>query len=284
MTAMRVPIPADDPRTEARIRAHYEVECALAQRLREAGKAERRTLYNSVYDDLYRLVPDHPLIRIATSPAARERQVLKLMRLLAPFIGPERTFLEIGPGDCLFAFAVAERAKLVYAVDVTDGIVDRAKLPPNFELVISDGTTIPAPAESVDFAFSDQLMEHLHPEDAVDQLREIHRVLKPGGSYLVFTPSRLTGPHDVSMFYSSVAQGFHLREYTAGDLAKLVRGLGFRRVRVGVPLRGRMLLLPLMPFAIFERVLEALPSRLRLPLARSRAVRGVLGVRLLATK
>jgi SAM-dependent methyltransferase len=157
-------------------------------------------------------------------------------------------------------------------------------MPPNFELIISDGTSIPAPPESVDFAFSDQLMEHLHPDDALDQLREIRRVLKPGGSYLVFTPSRLSGPHDVSKFYSSVAEGFHLREYAARDLARLVRRLGFRRVRVGVPFRGRLLMLPLAPFAALETLLDALPAKLRAALVRNRLVGGLLGVRLLATK
>jgi SAM-dependent methyltransferase len=282
---MRVPIPADDPRTEERIRAHYEVERSLAQRLREADKAERRSLYNTVYADLYRLVPDHPLVRVAASSSnERDGQIAKLLRWIAPYVGPDRTFLEVGPGDCRFAFAVAARARHAYAVDVTDGIVDRAKMPANFTLAISDGTSIPVPSETVDAAFSDQLMEHLHPEDALDQLREIRRALKPGGVYLVLTPNRLTGPHDVSQFFSPTAEGMHLREYSNGDLAALLRELGFRRVQTALPLRGRLVTLPTLPFVVLERALELLPARWRAALARKRLVRGLLGVRVLATR
>jgi hypothetical protein len=35
-------------------RAHYEIERELASRLRSAAKEERRTLYSSLYDELFR--------------------------------------------------------------------------------------------------------------------------------------------------------------------------------------------------------------------------------------
>jgi SAM-dependent methyltransferase len=162
--------------------------------------------------------------------------------------------------------------------------VDRAAPPPNFALKITDGTTIDVPSDTVDFAFSDQLMEHLHVDDALDQLREVQRVLKPGGSYLVCTPSRLTGPHDISRFYDDVARGFHLHEYTNGELAHLMRRLRFRRVDVGIPIGGRMRTFPSLPFVLFERLCEALPEKIRQLLLRSRIVRGLLGVRIVATK
>ena len=44
-------------RTAAQIRAHYEIEKELASRLRGASKAERRTLYASLYDELFRAFP-----------------------------------------------------------------------------------------------------------------------------------------------------------------------------------------------------------------------------------
>jgi hypothetical protein len=47
-------------RTAEQIREHYEIEKQLASRLRMAGKAERRTLYAALYDELYRRVPHHP--------------------------------------------------------------------------------------------------------------------------------------------------------------------------------------------------------------------------------
>lgn len=281
---MKAAPPADDQRTEARIREHYEVERELAQRLREADRASRRTLYNDVYDELYRRVPDHPLIARAAEPAAREPQIRKLTGWVAPFLGRDGTFLEIGPGDCLFSFALAGRCKFVYAVDVSDGYVDAARKPANFALTISDGTSVPVPAASIDVAFSDQLMEHLHPDDALEQLAEIQRALKPGGTYIVITPNRFSGPHDVSRFFSDRAEGFHLREYTNRELAAILRRAGFASVRAGVPLRGRLATLPVGPFAVMEAILGALPAALRTAVARTRPVRALLGVRLIATK
>ena len=40
---------------------------------------------------------------------------------------------------------------------------------------------LPLPDGAVHFAFSDQLIEHLHPDDTDDHFRTIYRLLKPGG-------------------------------------------------------------------------------------------------------
>ena len=83
-------------------------------------------------------------------------------------------------------------------------------------VVLSDGVSVEVPAASVTLAYSNQLMEHLHPDDALVQLRNIVRALAPGGLY-VRHPNRLTGPHDISMYFDRVATGFHLKEYTATE-------------------------------------------------------------------
>ena len=41
-----------------------------------------------------------------------------------------------------------------YAVEVSEVIARRSALPQNLELIISDGTNIPVPQGSVDFAYS----------------------------------------------------------------------------------------------------------------------------------
>jgi len=60
--------------------------------------------------------------------------------------------------------------------------------PANFTLIISDGCSIPAQRNSVDVAYSNQLMEHLHPDDALEQVHNVLDVLKPGGVYICITP------------------------------------------------------------------------------------------------
>ncbi len=127
-----------------------------------------------------------------------QRNVDTQLGWLAPYFNRETVFLEIGAGGCHLSLAMAERVKAVVAVDVSNEITSHVTPPTNFRLVISDGTSIPVPPGTIDLAFSNQLMEHLHPDDAAEQLREIFKALAPGGTYLCFTPNSMTGPHDVS--------------------------------------------------------------------------------------
>src|SRR4051794_34537025 len=63
-------------------------------------------------------------------------------------------------------------------------------------LVLSEGCELPLADASIDLVISFELIEHLHRDDAVDHVREVYRVLKPGGSYVCGTPNIVCGPHD----------------------------------------------------------------------------------------
>src|SRR6187402_2772783 len=149
-------------RSPDRLLAHYRVERRLADRLRRAPDAEaRRRIFATMYDDLFREVPDHPRLRArGDAIAGRARDVGWDLAQLRPYLESGCTFLEIGAGDCALSSRVAEGASRVYAVDISDQAT--RPLPENVRLVISDGTNVPVPPGSVDLAFSDQLMEHLH--------------------------------------------------------------------------------------------------------------------------
>ena len=55
-------------------------------------------------------------------------------------------------------------------MDVSARLSQNVRFPDNFEFIVSDGVTIPVPENSVSIAYSYQCMEHLHPDDAVEQL------------------------------------------------------------------------------------------------------------------
>ena len=252
------------------IRSHYEIEKQLAAKLRQAGsQSERLDLYHKVYDERLRLIPAHPLLTQAQDPVAQERGAAPQIRLILPFLKPGMVFMELGPGDCAVAFAVARRASRVYAVDVSDGLIQNVDRPKNFEFIFSDGISVPVPPGRVNLAYSNQLMEHLHPDDALDQLRNIYTALAPGGAYLCVTPNRLSGPWDISRGFDEVATGLHLREYAVGELARQFRAAGFSRVRAIVSYHGRRLLpnLPIWPVELVERGIERLPRQIQRRLA-----------------
>lgn len=279
---MSYPIPKTETRSAAEIRSHYELEKRLAAELKNASRDERRALYARLYDELYANVPylkTHAM-------EANEAYVQTQRRGLKRYVTPSTVFLELGPGNLGLSLAMAAEVKQVYAVDVSDEFTRSLgrPLPGNMRLVLSDGTSVPVPPGSVSLAYSTQLMEHLHPEDAMEQLRNIFRALGKGGRYVCITPHRLLGPHDISRYFDEEATGFHLKEYTNRELASLFREAGFRRVQTFVGLKGWLLPCPLWVSTATERVLTVLPKKIRQPIANLLPMRALLGVRLVATK
>ncbi len=272
-----------DHRPPALVRQHYEVERELADRLRHATREERRELYGAVYDELYQRVPHHPQLTRKSSPELTRAALRPQLRILRRYLRAETVLLEVGPGDCSLSMAVAPLVRQVYGLDVSQKITERLSLPANFTLILSDGSSVPLPPDSVDVAYSNQLMEHLHPDDALAQLEGICRALRPGGVYICITPSRLNGPHDVSQYFDSEATGFHLKEYTVGELTRLFRRVGFRKVQALLGRRGVFVPVPVAPVIAGELALELLPPNPQQVLART-VGRAFLGVRLVGTK
>ncbi|HEY2841733.1 MAG TPA: class I SAM-dependent methyltransferase [Pirellulales bacterium] len=273
-----------DQRTLEQLREHYEIEKELANRLRSATKEQRRTLFGEVYDEMLRRVPTHPQLMQKASPEAKARAVRRQYEFAKRFVKPSDTFLEVGPGDCSFALEMTKHAKQVTAVDVSDEITKGFTAPANFKLVLSDGSSIPAPPDSVQVAYSNQLMEHLHPDDAAEQLQNIYRALAPGGVYVCITPNRLSGPHDISAGFDPVATGFHLKEYTVTELRRLFKKVGFSKVSFYVSVKTFAARVPMFAILSLEGFLNALPAGLRAKLARGRVVSRLLSITLVGKK
>lgn len=252
-------------RSIEQITRHYTVERQLSDRLRAASRAERRMLYTAVYNELFSLVPDHPQNVMKTSPRRADDETSRQFSILRSFINPNMTYLEIGAGDCSLAVQIANEVKRVYALEVSDEIARGVEFPCNFTLLLTDGVEIPVPPGSVDIVYSNQLMEHLHADDAFEQLSQVFRALRPGGVYLCITPNRLGGPHDISQYFDSTPRGFHLREYSNADLVKIFTAVGFRRFRFILNYKGLVLYapIPLWPVLMYEKAIARLPSRLR---------------------
>ena len=268
-------------RTPERLSAHYQVEARLARQLSQSSRAERSSLYADLYRQLFADVPDHP--QHGASTVLRTGRIQAQAANLLKQLGPDATYVEIGCGDAALTKVIAARVRSAIGVDVTPVLVSD-DAPPAFKFVQSDGITLDLPTGSADLVFSNQLMEHLHVEDAVAQLQEIHRVLKPGGRYVCCTPNRLTGPHDISIYFGHQPTGFHMREYDHRSLGALFRSAGFSSVAATVSLKGYSLALPVAVMGWAERLLEAMPSRIRTALALQPVMVNVAGVNLVGTK
>jgi len=245
-------------RSLERIRAHYEVKKELAARLMRASREERLAINVPVHEELYQRITDHPLLTKKRSPELRAKEVEREIRCISRWLNHETVFLELGCGDCAVSFAAAKVAKKVYGLDINAKLAESKSKPSNFEFVLSDGVSVPI--TGVTLAYSNQLMEHIHPEDALEQLQNIYNALDPGALYFCVTPNRLTGPHDVSRRFDKVATGFHLHEYTIRELHGIFKRL-FRRVTYVPMSNGREF--PVWLAEIYEFLCSLLPLHLR---------------------
>ncbi len=272
-----------DPRPWERIKAHYDLERRLADKLRESDAETRKELYTKLYDELFSSLPDHP--QFFRRESDQLSNVKNQFKLLHPMVRSGDVFVEVGAGDCHLSFNVAPHVHRAIGVDVSDKVFSKDKAPKNFEFVKCDGLSLSLPTESVDFVYSNQLMEHLHVDDARQQLVNIYQTLKPGGRYFCITPNAVSGPSDVSRYFDKTATGFHMKEYRYRELINLFKSVGFKKFRVIISAAGRKLA-AVPPFAVtpIEASLDALPWPLRQRLARFKPFRIFLGIKLVAVK
>ena len=203
------------------------------------------------------------------------------MEYLERFFNANTVFVEIGPGDCSLSFKISKFVKHVYAVDVSEEITNANKVPKNFKLILSDGVTVPI-EEKVDVVYSNQLIEHLHEDDVKLQLQlqNIHNALNVNGKYICITPSRLSGPHDISQYFDENAKGFHLKEYTFEELNTLFKNIGFNSVYGFWGVKDSFVKIPSKIIIITERLISKIPRKFR----KNRVFASLLNIRIVGEK
>ena len=254
--------------TTEQLRHHYEVEKRIADKLRCSSREERIQIMRTMYDELFAQVPYHPRLTDSHDPARHRIHVSRQMQLVKHHLRGEHTFLEFGPGTCDFAYALCSQAACVYAVDICEQANSSSQKPENFKFIVYDGSNLDLPDNGIDIVFSNQMIEHMHPDDTEDHFRLVHRLLKPNGVYVLCTPERLCGPSDVSRHFSDVAEGFHLKEWTYKELGDLVKSIGFSRWKGYWHARGLCFRMPRRLILALERVMGFLPTRVRRRLGR----------------
>lgn len=87
-----------DNRHTDRDREAYEIERALADRLRRSTKEDRPRIAGEVYADLYRLVPSHP--DLTRSKAERNQGAATQVYSYERWVSDGAAVLEVGAGSC----------------------------------------------------------------------------------------------------------------------------------------------------------------------------------------
>lgn len=156
------------------------------------------------------------------------------LALMADRIPPGAGVLEVGCGPGILGRLLAAKGAWTAGADLSPVALERAAARGVRAVWCeTDGRTLPFRDGSFPWAASNSSLEHLfHVEEAV---REIHRVLAPGGIFLWMVPNighwrfrlwLLSGRFPV--VENGPTDPLHIRMFTAREAKRLLRRTGFR--------------------------------------------------------
>jgi SAM-dependent methyltransferase len=109
---------------------------------------------------------------------------------LDPFLGPGVDVLEVGPGFGRWSEFMVGRSRSLTLVDVSGTCIEACRerfgqdMPEN-AFVVNDGRSLPVPDASLDLVWSFATFVHIDEPDVDAYLSECHRVLRPGGRFVI---------------------------------------------------------------------------------------------------
>lgn len=231
--------------TEDQIYQIYESEIKHSDRLRISDSNKRKLLYEKVYEDYYSELPFHPAFQVKNNFEIQKNRLDFQLNKLIPIVNKNQVFVEVGAGDCALSKQLSSYVGKIYALEISQTYaMQENKLPSNMEIIIFDGFNFPFEANSIDFVYSNQLIEHLHPDDSIEQLKSIFNCLKKGGRHMIITPNRLLGPGDISGHFGDEPIGFHLKEYTDLELRSILKSVGFKKFKFQTIIKGKSIYVP----------------------------------------
>jgi ubiquinone/menaquinone biosynthesis C-methylase UbiE len=159
------------------------------------------------------------------------------------------TCVEIGCGAGRTTAALATSFERVIGFDVSPDMLALARKasPQNVELVQVDGTEIPLPSDEADAVFTAHVLQHLDNLTAVaNYVREMYRVLKPGGTLMLHVAlrsekdSKLRDARNfvrLSLSRRALARGRHMffvrvRFYRPEEIRALLQEVGFTDIEL----------------------------------------------------
>ncbi len=102
----------------------------------------------------------------------------------------DKIVLDAGCGDGWYTAKIADQARQTIGIDFSERSVGFARLiVPQATFEVGSITNIPLPPESVDALVSIQVIEHLPPDQVVQAVKELARVLRPNGTAIISVPS-----------------------------------------------------------------------------------------------
>jgi 2-polyprenyl-3-methyl-5-hydroxy-6-metoxy-1,4-benzoquinol methylase len=264
----------------------WEIACASGIKQSQRGSKERETLFTIAYEGLTQILREMRARdgRDLDAPMGCNLSCVdEVCQVLGP---PPRTVLDVGCSTGLLVRAMLARGYDAYGIDVSAVLVSRAKQliansGPHLDdrLWLGDFVRYDFGSQTFDSILSNDVLEHVHPDEAGEFLTKCCTLIRPGGLLWLITPNRLTGPGDATTLkfpWGSPAVGLHLKEYTLGELSGMLRSAGFSSVKCRLfgSGKGRRATKPRVGYARAKRFAEA--GLALIPIAVRKRVMGVL--------
>ncbi len=123
--------------------------------------------------------------------------------------------LEVGCGEGRGISLLMDKVKSFTALDKIDEALRKLRVQyPDGKFITGNFPPFSIPSDAFDFVICFQVIEHIRDDKFF--LKEMHRVLKPGGRALITTPNRPL---------SLTRNPWHEREYTGHELLMLVQSI-----------------------------------------------------------
>ena len=150
---------------------------------------------------------------------------------LAELVGPrpDDRILDLGCAAGALTHFFAQSGARVVGVDSEPRAIEKARaLFPDLEFVQADVAILPFADESFDKAVAGDLVEHLDDETFASMLREVRRVLVPGGTLSIYTPNPRHPIERLKAHNIVLAQNpTHIGLRTEAELARMLETNGY---------------------------------------------------------
>jgi SAM-dependent methyltransferase len=169
------------------------------------------------------------------SPAGRQRWKRRV-QMLSGHLRPGMAILEIGCGTGYFTRELIRRGADIVAIDVSPDLLEIAKAKysaPNVRYEIQNACALTYADAMFDSVVGSSILHHLEIEEA---LREIFRVLKPGGT-IYFTEPNMLNPQiamqkNIPWIKRRLGDSPDETAFFRWPLRRLLEQTGYRDVRI----------------------------------------------------
>lgn len=161
----------------------------------------------------------------------------ELIKILKPLLPKVKNVLDIGSGVGTIDFYLADKGKNVTGIEISKQAVELAKKNSQLFKLEKKITFINAAFPSkisqskFDLVIFSEVIEHLENDEKV--LKDIWKVLKPGGLLVITTPSLNAPLYRLGLLKNFDKKVGHLRRYTTHGLIKVISESGFDVITFG---------------------------------------------------